>query len=166
MEPISEIERELDRRIEALGFELVEAQWSGAPQRPILRIRIDLPDSEPGRGVTVQDCARVSRALEEWLDEDPAVPERYVLEVSSPGVERPLLRERDFRRFVGHEVRVKVKGGKGSSVREGALEGVESGEAKGSFRVLLRGRDGEVVGMSDDQILGAHLVFDWEGGDS
>jgi ribosome maturation factor RimP len=100
------LERELERRVEALGYELVELERAGSRARPILRIRIDREDSTPQAGVTVDECARVSRALEAWLDEDQAVAERYVLEVSSPGVERPLKRPSDWRRFVGRKAKV------------------------------------------------------------
>ena len=99
--PIREIEGDLESRVEALGLELVNLEWAGSGARPIMRLRVDWTDSKPGAGITVGDCARVSRELERWLDQHPAVPERYVLEVSSPGVERPLKRRRDYERFVG-----------------------------------------------------------------
>lgn len=164
MEPIAEVARELDRRVESLGFEVVDAHWSGSPARPVLRLRVDRPDSRPGHGVTVQDCATVSRALEAWMDELPSVPERYVLEVSSPGVERPLVRERDFRRFEGREARVKLRGPGLPPVFEGRLDGVQ--ETEGGFRVTLLGRDGTRVEVDDASIVRAHLLFDWEGGDA
>jgi ribosome maturation factor RimP len=89
-----ELEREIEQRVEALGYEFVELERAGSKARPILRLRVDVPGSsgEPGAGVSVDDCTRISRALEEYLEDASAVPERYVLEVSSPGVERPLLR--------------------------------------------------------------------------
>ncbi|HZD04387.1 MAG TPA: hypothetical protein VE173_05705, partial [Longimicrobiales bacterium] len=97
--PFPEVERELGRRVEALGFELVDVEWAGSARRPIFRIRIDVPGGSDPRdrhgGVTVDDCAVVSRGLEPWLDGLEGVPETYVLEVSSPGVERALTREAD-----------------------------------------------------------------------
>src|SRR5690606_11556010 len=102
-----EIDRELEARIADLGYELVEVEWAGAARRPIVRIRIDRPGAAVGEGITATDCARVSRALEAWFDEGGAMPERYVLEVSSPGVERPLRRPGDFERFAGQRVAVK-----------------------------------------------------------
>jgi ribosome maturation factor RimP len=163
VEPILEVARELDDRIEALGLELVEIEWGGTPRRPILRIRVDLPDSEPGRGVTVEDCARASRALEEWLDGHPAVPERYVLEVSSPGVERPLSRERDFRRFVGREIRMRTSGRAGPSSVQGTLEGVEGPGDGGGFQVVVRTPGDGLVRVPKSEIVRANLVFDWGG---
>jgi ribosome maturation factor RimP len=98
--PLPDLESELEALLEQLGLELVESAWVGSPRRPILRIKMDVVDSVPGEGgVTVDQCAKVSRAVEPWLDSHPEVPEKYVLEVSSPGVERPLTRRRDWDRF-------------------------------------------------------------------
>ena len=104
---VPEVEAGLDERVEALGFELVDLEWAGSNRRPILRIRIDRPESTPGMGIRVEDCVLVSRGLEPWLDEHSSLPEKYVLEVSSPGLERPLVRRRDWLRFTGQEVAVK-----------------------------------------------------------
>ena len=112
------IEPRLHDQVEALGFEVVELEWAGKSRRPILRLRVDRPDSVPGKGISVDDCAVVSRALEQWLDEE--FPERYVLEVSSPGIERPLVRPRDWVRFAGQRVLVhgtRVLGDQGSGSR-------------------------------------------------
>lgn len=163
--PIAEIDAELDPRLEELGLELVEIEWAGSDRRPILRIRVDFPDSEPGSGVTVKDCARASRALEPWLDEHPLLPEKYTVEVSSPGVERPLVRERDFRRFVGEEITVKGTGplaGGRSSRLVGQLVGVEEGPDEEHYRVLIRRKDGDVVSLPRDEIKRAQLVFRWK----
>jgi ribosome maturation factor RimP len=163
--PIPEIDRELETRIEALGMELVEVEWAGSGRRPILRVRIDFPESSPGAGVTVNDCARVSRELEPWLDEHPLLPEKYVIEVSSPGVERPLHRRRDFVRFRGEEVSVKGEGplAGGTSTRlEGILEGVEDGPGKDEYGIRIRPGDGDVVTIPRREIKRAQLVFRWK----
>ncbi len=161
--PLPDLAEELEERLEGMGFELVEAEWVGRANRPSLRLRIDLPDSVLGEGgVTVGQCAEVSRALEPWLDEHPEIPEQYVLEVSSPGVERPLTRLRDWRRFAGQQVLVKGKdlpGGKGNRL-EGELLGVEMGEGEKAFAVLLLS-SGEKIEIPLDGIQKAHLVFRW-----
>ncbi len=162
MRSIPEIDRELEARVEALGFELVDVRWGGGSRRPSLRVRIDRPDATPGHGVTVDDCARVSRALEPWLDAREDLPERYVLEVSSPGVDRPLLRDRDFERFRGERVAVKghdILAGKARRL-EGELLGLE-GEGGGSA-VRLRLPDGDEVRIPRNEIAGANLVFTWK----
>ena len=95
-------------RLEALGFDLADLRIGGTPNRPLVQVRIDCPP----RNVTVEDCSRVSRALEQWLDADAGGPlgNRYVLEVSSPGIERPVRWHRHWARFVGRDVNVKLAG--------------------------------------------------------
>jgi len=147
----------------------VELERAGSNSRPILRVRIDRLDAEPGQGVTVDDCARVSRALEAYLDETALAGGRYVLEVSSPGVERPLLRARDFRRFAGQ--RVALKGyaplaGRKEKRLEGELLGlenaVEGDEEAGSIRIRLD--DGSEADIPREDVARAHLVFRWNAG--
>jgi len=157
------LERELERRVEALGYEFVELEWAGSKTRPILRLRIDLPDSSPGHGVSVADCTQVSRVLEPYLDAAPALSERYVLEVSSPGIERPLLRRRDYDRFAGREVALRTTepfGKAGNKRFEGELVGV-TGDAEAEL-VRIRLATGEVLEIPRTQISRAHLIFRWD----
>lgn len=100
-------------RLEPLGFDLADLRIGGTPKRPLVQVRIDLLPGAPegeARGVTVDDCAVASRALEAWLDADRVLGERYVLEVSSPGIERPLRWARHWARYVGRDVRVRLTG--------------------------------------------------------
>lgn len=154
-----DLARELERRVEELGYELVEVEEAGSARRPIVRLRIDLPDSEPGKGVSLGDCTRVSRALESYIDESQALPATYVLEVSSPGVERPLVKRRDFERFAGQEVALAGKSALAGRAKrlEGELTGI-SGEA-GSELIGLRLESGEVVEVPWSEINKAHLLF-------
>jgi ribosome maturation factor RimP len=153
--------QEIEQRVEALGFEFVELERAGSKARPILRLRIDRPGAVPGNGVTVADCTRVSRALESWLDGEDVLGGRYVLEVSSPGVERPLVKRRDFERFTGEEVAVKGRSplaGRGRRL-EGELLGVI--DAGDDEHVRLRLADGQVVDIPRAEIARAHLIFRW-----
>jgi ribosome maturation factor RimP len=103
--------------LDALGLDLADLRIGGTPNRPLVQVRIDWPPTDPPRQVSVADCAMASRALEAWLDGGdggagaarPLGP-RYVLEVSSPGMERPLRWARHWARFVGREVTAKVEG--------------------------------------------------------
>ena len=98
-------------RVETLGFDLADLRIGGTAQRPLVQVRIDvLPGGSPARGVTVGECATVSRALEAWLDAGGPLGPRYILEVSSPGLERPLRWPRHWAQFVGRDVTAKVPG--------------------------------------------------------
>ncbi|HEY8469510.1 MAG TPA: ribosome maturation factor RimP [Longimicrobiales bacterium] len=158
-------ERELESRLEELGFELVELERAGSRARPILRLRIDVADGGAGgprRAVTVEDCARVSRALEPYLDARGDLGDRYVLEVSSPGLERPLVRARDFERFTGEEIAVighRPLAGRGRRLTGRLLGLVGNGEE----RVRLRLENGEELEIPRAEIARAHLVFRWKG---
>lgn len=163
----ADLERELEERVEALGYELVELERAGSSRRPILRLRIDRPDSrpgDPGSGVTHEDCRVVSRALEEHLDQRPGLAPAYVLEVSSPGVERPLSRRRDFERFAGQEVALHGRAPLAGRARrlEGELLGVS--DEGGEERVRLRLKGAEEVEVPRAEIQKAHLLFRWGGG--
>ena len=93
----------ISQEVESLGLELFELKRKGTASRPTLDVRIDRPD---GSAITVEDCAKVSRALEARLDANRLVGDRYVLEVSSPGIERPLRHAGDWKRFVGKRVSI------------------------------------------------------------
>ena len=96
------LEAVVNAELDAAGFDLVELRQGGSKSRPLIEIRIDRRD---GTSVSVDDCAKVSRALEARLDDSGLVPERYVLQVSSPG-DRPLRNSAEWRRFVGRWVSV------------------------------------------------------------
>jgi len=87
-----------------LGFEFVHSQVAGPKHSPTVRVFIDKPG-----GVTIEDCSIASRAVEAELDADDFIPTSYVLEVSSPGLERELFSIEDFKRFVGRQAKVRIK---------------------------------------------------------
>jgi ribosome maturation factor RimP len=155
--PLSaDLHRQVAERVAALGFDVVELQVGGSSRRPRLALRIDRPGSRPGHGVTVDDCAAVSRALEPWLDGLGVGDGRYLLEVSSPGLERPLRRPEEWRRFVGETVEVLVPGLGGRfttrliATSEDADPSVELEFPKGVRRTLRL-----------SEIKEARLVFEW-----
>jgi ribosome maturation factor RimP len=162
---IPAVEAGLEERVGRLGFELVEVEWAGSDRRPILRVRVDVAEERAceGRGVTVDDCAWVSRELEPWLDQLEVVPEHYVLEVSSPGLDRPLTRVRDWVRFTGQQVAIRgprVLAGRATRL-EGELVGLRRDERERE-RVVLRLASGEEVEVPKDEISRAHLVYRWK----
>ena len=90
--------------VEGMGFQLVRAQMTGTV-RPILQIMAEPND---GGSMTVQNCADLSRALSAVLDVEDPIGGAYTLEVSSPGVDRPLTRPKDFETYVGFDARVEL----------------------------------------------------------
>jgi ribosome maturation factor RimP len=158
---VAGIERELEQRIDELGYELVAVEWAGSKKRPVLRLRVDRPLGGDGVGMAVEDCVAVSRALEPWLDANEAIAERYVLEVSSPGVERPLVRPRDWERFSGHEVVVKGHGvlADRSTRLEAELLGLVEGDEPAA---RLRLQDGEEISIPLSEVKAANLLFRWK----
>jgi len=144
----------LRAELAGLGFELVDLRVVGTLQRPILQLRVDRPDSRPGQGVTADDCAGISRSLERFLESTAMVGPRYVLEVSSPGIERPLRWPEHWRRFVGRRARVRAAalGGR----REVEIAGVPDDE-----HVTVRLHDGAEVTLALAQIQEATLTADW-----
>jgi ribosome maturation factor RimP len=140
--------------LDALGFELVDLRRTGTLQRPILQVRVDRPDSRPGQGVTADDCAGISRSLERFLESRALVGPRYVLEVSSPGLERPLRWPEHWRRFIGQRVRVRAHAMGGRRVME--IVAVPDDE-----HVTLRPEQGDDITLALDSIRDATLLVDW-----
>lgn len=105
MEPVGEVERLVGPSIEGLGYELVRVHLTGGGA-PTLQIMAERKDR---REMSVDDCAEISRLISAVLDVDDPIPGSYTLEVSSPGLDRPLVRAGDYERFAGCEVRVETR---------------------------------------------------------
>jgi ribosome maturation factor RimP len=107
--------------VEAAGYRLVRLRLMGG-KRKTLQIMAERPDG----GMDVEDCAALSRTLSEVLEAADPIADEYVLEVSSPGIDRPLTALEDFARFAGHEARVELTSGLDGRRRfKGQLIGVE-----------------------------------------
>ncbi len=140
-----------------LGLELVELKIGGSKGRPVVDIRVDRLDLQK---VQVGDCELASRAIEARLDTDPSIiTDRYVLEVSSPGMERPLRHAGDWRRFVGRLASVN------SLVLHGRQElvivAVEGDEGNESITLRDQKKGTEVVVALKD-VTDARLAFHWK----
>lgn len=107
-----------------MGYEVVRVQISGG-QRSVLQIMAERADGAP---MTVEDCADISRSVSALLDVEDPIREAYTLEVSSPGIDRPLTRLKDFERFAGFEARLESRMAIDGRKRfKGMLKGVEDG---------------------------------------
>jgi ribosome maturation factor RimP len=142
------------QEVEALGFDLVEVRRGGTHHRPVFDVRIDRRD---GARVTVDDCAMVSRALEPRLEASGQASENYVLEVSSPGVERPLRTASDWRRFAGRTAKV-LSPALGGRVE---VEVVGVDETEGAGAALMRDAAGVEHRIPLADVKEARLVFRW-----
>ena len=149
-----ELQGIVNQELDALGFELVELRLGGSRSRPTLQVRMDRRD---GAKVSIEDCATVSRTLERRLDEGDVVGGRYMLEVSSPGADRPLTTVAHWRRFVGR--RAKVLSDELGGREEVEILGVE-GES-GAEVVVVRNPRGDEQRISLAQVREARLAFHW-----
>ncbi len=125
---MSQLEEVIAPAVEAAGFRLVRLRLMGGKTRT-LQIMAEKPDGS----MDVEDCASLSRALSEFLDREDPIEGEYVLEVSSPGIDRPLTRLTDFSRWSGHEAKIELSAPD------------ETGRRK--FKGLLLGLDGNDVAM-------------------
>ena len=166
----------IEKTLAGLGYELVDVEWAGAG---VLRVFIDKPagGADPAEtaqppGVTIDDCARASDQLSHVLTVENVNYER--LEVSSPGLDRPLKKRADFERFAGHEVFVKLRVAPDGQVRgrkqfQGILQVAESADsvaketpdaASEQLELIFEGKDGtrESLRFRLDEVEKARLV--------
>ena len=117
----------IEPEVKAEGLELVRVKMIGGKDDPTLQIMAERPDT---RQLTLEDCERLSRRVSERLDAADPIEEGYRLEVSSPGIDRPLTRRRDFEDWKGHEARITL---------------VEKLDGRREFRGPLLGLDGDEI---------------------
>ncbi len=130
--PFNEIAKLIEPTLQSMGFELVRVRLFGGGQP---RLQVMAEPADPKRAMTVDDCAEISHAISAVLDVADPIAGSYILEVSSPGIDRPLVRLGDFSRFAGYEARVETR---------------EPIEGRRRFRGLLRGVRGEDVLLAVD----------------
>ena len=114
--------------LEAIGFSLVRIRIMGGGENRTLQLMIDRLDEQP---ISIEDCAFVSRNVSALLDVEDPINGAYMLEVSSPGIDRPLTKERDFERYVGFEAKLELRDVQDGQRRfRGRLLGCENGVVK------------------------------------
>jgi ribosome maturation factor RimP len=156
---LDKIQRLIDPILRDLDMELVDIEFKRGGKGWILRIFIDKEG-----GVTLDDCADVSREVGSVLDVEDVIDASYQLEVSSPGIERPLKKLQDYERFAGQMVKVKTfekldpdNRGQERKTFVGKLLGLDAGRVK----ILQMDKKGGVVELSLDQIAKANLKYDF-----
>ena len=149
------IERIITPTVEGMGYELVRLTVSGG-QRKTLQVMAEPKD---GRNMSLEDCSQLSRAISAVLDVEDPIEGAYSLEVSSPGIDRPLVRRTDFERFAGHLVKIEMTlAHQGRKRFRGTLEGVE-GNAVRLHRDDARADDESDVLLVMEDISDARLVL-------
>src|SRR5215470_6079231 len=148
----SKIEEIAQRVVSSEGMELVGVELKGAGPQRLVRIFIDKPD-----GVNHGDCELVSQQVGTILDVEDIVPGgRYTLEVSSPGIERKLLKPQDYERFQGKKARITLREAvEGRKNWEGTLAGLAGGA------VIVEVEPGKTRQFPFEQIQKANLKFEW-----
>ncbi len=138
-----------------LGYDLVLVRLSGESGEGRVHLQV-MAEPADGSGMTVDDCAAVSRAVSAVLDVEDPIEGAYTLEVSSPGVERPLTREGDFERYAGHKAKVElgVPMEDGRKRFRGTVLGCEEG------RVILRLDDDSEVALPFRDVARAKLMME------
>ena len=147
----SKIESEVGNAVAQNGFELVDLRTASHNGKPLLQVFVD---REVG-GVNLDDCAALSEKIGECLDANNFYENGYFLEVSSPGVDRVIKKERDFIRFKGQQAMVRLKRPvNGSRVYYGAIDGFENGQAllSGGLKFNLEEIDEARLHPADDEI--------------
>lgn len=140
----------VEPEIERLGYELVRVQLAGASRGLSLQIMAERQDR---RAMQVEDCAAITRALDALLEEADIIPGAYALEVSSPGIDRPLTREKDYRDWAGFEAKIELKQMlNGRKNYRGVLGGLQDG-------MVLMQADGQDVALPFAGIAKARLIL-------
>lgn len=106
MDPIRRVEKMIEPALADMGYELVRVRMFGS-NRPTLQIMADRADDSP---MTVEHCAEISHTVSALLEVEDPIRDAYTLEVSSPGIDRPLVRPRDYERFAGYDARIEMQG--------------------------------------------------------
>ncbi|QHL90543.1 ribosome maturation protein RimP [Sphingomonas changnyeongensis] len=127
MTDIATLTQLIEPEAKALGFALVRVAMIGGTSDPTLQVMAERPDT---RQLTIDDCAALSRRLSDMLDAADPIEQAYRLEVSSPGIDRPLTRLSDFADWAGHEARLTLS---------------EPLDGRKQFQGVLAGVDGETI---------------------
>jgi ribosome maturation factor RimP len=158
---IAQVRTIADRVVASYGLEVFDVQFRREAPGMVLRIRIDRPGSKgtADDSVTVDECARVSRDLSAIFDVDDVIPTAYTLEISSPGLDRPLTRAEDYQRFAGRRAKLVMREKiDGQGYFKGRLGGIEDGPVK---VVLIEGEDKRTHRVPLEVITRANLEVDF-----
>ena len=151
MTDIAGLAKQIEPEVKSLGYDLVRVAMIGGSSDPTLQIMAERPDT---RQLDLSDCETISRRLSDWLDASDPIEGGYRLEVSSPGIDRPLTRLKDYRDWAGHEARIALRLPHGERKQfSGTLQGTDGDS------VRLHGKDGEDYEFPFSDISSAKLLL-------
>lgn len=139
----------LEAKAPAHDIDIVDVEVVGAKRAPIVRVRIDHADEELPT-ISLDEVSAQSDWVNEVLDELDPIPDSYVLEISSPGLARPLRKARDFERFAGETIQLSTRAKEGRRKYTGELLGLEDGAVRISC-------DGETFTIAFDEVKSAKI---------
>jgi ribosome maturation factor RimP len=128
---VAQIAEQIEPEVKSLGYDLVRVAMIGGTSDPTLQVMAERPDT---RQLALTDCETISRRLSDWLDANDPIDGSFRLEVSSPGIDRPLTRLQDYADWAGHEARVGL---------------AEPRDGRKQFSGTLLGIDGDEVKLTD-----------------
>jgi ribosome maturation factor RimP len=148
---VAGIARLIEPEVERLGYDLVRVMMIGGASDPTLQVMAERPDT---RQLDLADCEKLSRGLSDLLDREDPVEGSYRLEVSSPGIDRPLTRAADYSDWAGHEARITLAEPRdGRKQFTGTLQGLDGSEVK------VADKQGQVHALPLSAISSAKLVL-------
>jgi ribosome maturation factor RimP len=128
---VAGLAKRIEPEVKSLGYDLVRVAMIGGTSDPTLQVMAERPDT---RQLDLTDCEAISRRLSDWLDTNDPIEGSYRLEVSSPGIDRPLTRLKDYADWAGHDARISV---------------AEPREGRKQFSGTIEGVDGDNVNLTD-----------------
>ena len=151
MADVAGLAKRIEPEVKSLGYELVRVAMIGGTSDPTLQVMAERPDT---RQLNLSDCEAISRRLSDWLDANDPIEGSFRLEVSSPGIDRPLTRVKDFADWAGFEARIGLDQAQGERKQfSGTLEGVDGDTVK------LTGKDGKPYELPFSAISSAKLLL-------
>ena len=169
MTDVAGLAQQIEPEVKSLGYDLVRVAMIGGTSDPTLQVMAERPDT---RQLDLTDCEAISRRLSEWLDANDPIEGSFRLEVSSPGIDRPLTRPGDFADWAGHEARIALKDPRDNRRQfSGTIQGLEGD----SVRLTDKSGTAHLLPFSDiasakllltDKLINATAPLSIEGADS
>ena len=151
MTDVAGLAEQIEPEVKSLGYDLVRVAMIGGTSDPTLQVMAERPDT---RQLDLADCETISRRLSDWLDREDPIEGSYRLEVSSPGIDRPLTRLKDYADWAGYEARVTLRDPRnGRKQYSGTLEGLDGDIVK------LTDKSGEAHRLPFRDISSAKLLL-------